>query len=696
MKPGDGKDRAAADGAAPLFVCTVAASAALSFAAAAALPSDPGWLAPLGAAAGPLAAGLGLWLIHLRRVVRPARQLAARLRHIRETPNGEAGAETAAPEDPGWLGPLPGECTALADALHRTRRETQAAARAGAADAGGQKDWLASILQTLEEGVFVCTPQHRIMLYNPAALTLAGQPGRVGLARHLGDVLDIAPVGHSLDRLRLRHEAEAGTPEGQARAAPFLCSTRGGETLLRGRMALLTGARGAVTGYVVTLVDGAADHALLAGGDALRRTLRHDLAPALDRLTKTSDSDAAAAAETALETIAEGLAGLMLGHSVMAEIHAADLAELVSRRLAPQGLRLTLTGTPRWLLADSHALVDALAMLAERIAAECGAEEFFLETGNGGERLGLDLSWRGKPLPAAALESLLEANGGADGAAHQGLARVLERHGTRLVPVAGPPGGMAALRLALHRPKTGDASARKRLPPRPEFYDANLMEAHQGDAELAARNLRGLRFVVFDCEMTGLRPDQGDEIVQIAAVPVVRGRVLSGEGMDWIVDPGRPIPPASIRFHGLTDFDVAGHPPIAEVLPEFRTFAGDAVLVAHNAAFDLRFIARAETAAGVSFDACPVLDTMLVSRLLDGGEAAHSLDALCDRYGIAITGRHTALGDTIATAELLVRMIDRLEARGLATFGAVMRATNMEAALRHRRNVIAHGTGTGG
>jgi DNA polymerase-3 subunit epsilon len=190
--------------------------------------------------------------------------------------------------------------------------------------------------------------------------------------------------------------------------------------------------------------------------------------------------------------------------------------------------------------------------------------------------------------------------------------------------------------------------------------------------------------------MTGLQPTQGDEIIQIGAVRVVKGRLLTGEGFERLVNPGRPIPPGSIKFHGLTDADVAGKPDIRAVLPEFRAYAGDAVLVGHNAAFDLKFISLKERVCGVRFGN-PVLDTMLVSSMLDGGEEDHSLDALCDRYGITITGRHTALGDTIATAELLLKLMDRLEAKGLTTFGEVMKASNMAAELRHRGAVFAHG-----
>jgi DNA polymerase-3 subunit epsilon len=104
--------------------------------------------------------------------------------------------------------------------------------------------------------------------------------------------------------------------------------------------------------------------------------------------------------------------------------------------------------------------------------------------------------------------------------------------------------------------------------------------------------------------------------------------------------------------------------------------ARDAVLVAHNAPFDLRFLQRHEAAIGGRFDH-PVLDTVLLSAVLFGTHEAHSLDALCGRLGIAIPPerRHTALGDAEATAAALCAMLAMLEARGFATLGQVLQET---------------------
>lgn len=188
------------------------------------------------------------------------------------------------------------------------------------------------------------------------------------------------------------------------------------------------------------------------------------------------------------------------------------------------------------------------------------------------------------------------------------------------------------------------------------------------------RPLTEIPYTAFDTETTGLRPSEGDEIVSIGGVRIVNGKMLPEETFDQLIDPGRAISRESTQIHGIDDAMVEGQPHIREVLPAFSRFAHGTVLVGHNAAFDMRFFQIKEELTGVRLR-MPVLDTILLSEVVHPHHEDHSIEGIAGRLGVNIAGRHTALGDAIATGELFLKLIPLLADKGIRTLGEALEAS---------------------
>ena len=182
--------------------------------------------------------------------------------------------------------------------------------------------------------------------------------------------------------------------------------------------------------------------------------------------------------------------------------------------------------------------------------------------------------------------------------------------------------------------------------------------------------LRETTFVVVDLETTGGRPsgDGHDAITEIGAVKVRGGAVL-GE-LATLVDPGRSIPPQIVALTGITTAMVCDAPTIDSVLPAFLEFARGAVLVAHNAGFDIGFLRAAAERAQIPWPRPPVLCTVrLARRVLTRDEAPSvRLAALARLFGAATTPNHRALEDARATVDVLHGLIERVGNQGVHTY----------------------------
>lgn len=199
--------------------------------------------------------------------------------------------------------------------------------------------------------------------------------------------------------------------------------------------------------------------------------------------------------------------------------------------------------------------------------------------------------------------------------------------------------------------------------------------------------LHDVTFVVVDLETTGGRAADC-EITEIGAVKVRGGQVLGELGT--LVDPGTPVPPAITVLTGITTAMLVGAPRIEEVLPTFLEFAQGAVLVAHNAPFDIGFLKAACARTGHAWPGNPVVDTVRLARrvVLRDEAPNHKLSTLAGLFHATVTPSHRALDDARATVDVLHALLGRLAPLGVTHLEDLASAADpVPADVRRRRHL---------
>ncbi len=636
-----------------------------------------------------------------------ARPILAICNHLKAAAHAKAERDIK-PGTARYLGFLEPAVREITTALTETRREVDRTIEAATAQSEEQKQYLATILRDLQQGVVICNRRHEVLLYNQRALEILHVAGDIGLGRSVFGVVTEQPFRHALTRLENRFRTGRHVEHPDGLAVLVIAATKIGNYTLKGRVSLTLGrdtAEGAETpvGYVVIFEDVTDELAAGIWRDRMLHDVTSDMRQRIanlsmvgDLLTMEGDIDAeerAAARQTFQDdgrALAERLdkldqisSDLLSSAWPMTQVLAKTLLELIrERRSEERELAIEIAGDEVWLHCDSAAIVDLVDRLLNRTAVFTKVERFTLTLTAKQRRADLDITWCGEPITVRALETWLDERLDEGLGAMTGT-DVLNRHKTEIW--CEPAGeGCCRLRLPLVTVEFDSTKGRgtTRLEARPEFYDFDLF-ARTTRESVAETRLRDLTYVVFDTETTGLEPSKGDQMVQIAGVRIVNGRMLRGEVFDSLIHPGRAIPRGSSEVHGITDAMVANADPVTTVLPRFHRFVGDAVLVAHNAAFDMKFLTLKQAEAGVSFTN-PVLDTVLLAAAVFGADESLTLDTLAERFAIKIAAeeRHTAIGDSLATGHTFLKLVDLLEAGGVTTLREAIEISEKQAAIR--------------
>lgn len=675
----------------------------------------------------PLAATLALGVGAVAVAVAGAVWLAGRpvARTLREV---RLGTELMATVNPDYrlgrpaideVGALAEEINRLAGRLADARGGLEREVARATADLQVERAKLTAVLEALGEGVAVVTPEALVTLANPEAHRMLGAPMGGLLGRNLVDFVDREKLGHFLDRLRARSGA----------SERFTLHPVGGAVLETVMTPFFDGER-RVIGVVLVLHDAtrparaeAERQRLLT--DALREA-RGPLA-SVRSLSESLLRDPTLTAEPArrlLEAIhadAVRLSDLVKWMGEPARLGPAapwhfesvtgqDLVAIVLRRLghdaSAPAIEVDVPPALPPLRAEVSALSTALAHLSRALLARRGPDgKIWLRLREVARVVQIDVGAEGGSSPEE-LEPVLDGPLSIPAGAGVTVREILQQHAGEAW--AWSDAGRVGFKVMLPSTGPADRGAPASVPPpgagfigaglrsgggpgpddveRADFYDFSLFEAmaRAVPPEARHRRLDELTCVVFDIETTGLHPEAGDRIVSIAGVRVRRGAVKRGETFDALVNPRRSIPPASVRFHGITGPMVAEAPPIDVVLPAFLRFSEGAALVGHQVWFDVKFLAGEAARLGLPpvTLAHPILDTVALSEVIHGTLGGQGLEAIAGRLGVAVRGRHSALGDALVTAEIFVRLVELLRARGVNTLGEAIDAARQLQATR--------------
>jgi len=572
-----------------------------------------------------------------------------------------------------------------------------------------ERNRLAALMSEMPHAVVVCNTDGQILLYNSKARSLFApvegndyqeqqSQGLIGLGRSVFSLLDRDPLAHALELLHRSLSRGQSSP-----ISSFMMSHHGG-AYLRINMAPVLALRDGeeqMSGFVLTLEDMTEQIAADTRRDSLIRSLTDDLQGALNEIR---DSITAILGNPEMkvdqlqqnrQTIDQASQGLELtiqmarnnymthlrAQSKVEDIPGESILEVLAKNITDRiPCKVSFQSEANiWLKLDSYSFVQTLSHLADMLNTHHSIEHLQFKLTEEDDYFSLWIEW-GQAIDDSLLnnwrDSPLISNSRGETFSFVDLLGKMSGNMQYLTSDGGKSFMGMKINYAI-QDKDQVLPIHTSIEHRPISYEFDLFE-RRGNAEMAKTPLRKLTFVVFDTETTGLNPSEGDEIIQLGAIRIVNGQILHHETIDQLVDPKRHVPASSVAIHGIDPALLVGQPTIDRVLPHFYTFAEGAVLVAHNAAFDMRFLQLQEEKTGIRFDN-PVLDTLLLSSIIHPTLKGHGLEGIAERFNITIVGRHTALGDSIVTAEVLNKLIPLLEAQGIMTLEDALLASERSA-----------------
>ncbi len=522
-----------------------------------------------------------------------------------------------------------------------------------------ERNLLAAIMGELPQGIIICNISGRILLYNSLAkkiftrtMDLKKTEQFMGLGRSIFHLLDKDLIAHAMEEIQVQ------LATGQNSAGSFFITTVSTHCLISVETIPVLDRNNCMTGFILAFQD-------ISQDISKYQTIQKHLA----RFHQSLDDKTIG--EENFHTLSDAILDSFLSRLPLTRLDPAQFffqVQKLTGHLHDIRINVYNSAHNELILADTYSLTRAFVFLFQTLAGLTHRTEFDLAASKSHDRIRCDITWEDAPLEMAQLEAIRQMRINA----LPEFESVLTLNNARFGILASHETKSAHITVSI-RTTTAPALPKKHRTPvmagsRPEFYDFDLFRTRAQNTNLLDTRLTDITYTVFDTETTGLNPDGGDEIISMGAVRIVNNRILFEDVFEELVDPRRDIPMASYRIHGINHEMVAEKDPIEKVLPRFRQFVADTVLVGHNIAFDMKMIARKEKTTRIRFPN-PILDTLLLSAVLHPVHEQHDLENIARRLGINIIGRHTALGDAISTAQIFIKLIPILNSNGILTLG---------------------------
>jgi DNA polymerase-3 subunit epsilon len=533
-----------------------------------------------------------------------------------------------------------------------------------------ERNLLAAIMAELPQGVIICNKSGRILLFNSLAKNIftPDTPSQkteyfIGLGRSIFHLLDKNLVAHAVNEITQRLNNRKENVE-----SFFITPIYTGNLISVETIPILDQER-TMTGFILAVKDISPDIEKYETID----TQLSEFKSILKKEKPFENVDL----ERKYNEMAGIIRNLSLSRLPLTTLNLKKFLGTLQKRTGHEcNIRINIFND-NWntgILADDYSLTRALIFLFKNLSRISSVTEFNLVISHPKDTIDFQISWDAPHCLLSDIENIMHTRINA----LPGFSYVLKFNDARIKLLSQDKNICSGINILA---KAGEKSldpVKQRAPvmagSRPEFYDFDLFRVDDQAKSILNTSLKDIIYTVFDTETTGLNPDGGDEIISIGAVRIVNNRIVYKDIFEELIDPKRDIPMESYRIHGINYEMVMEKETIGKVLPKFKQFASDTILIGHNIAFDMKMLKLKEKTTGIRFTN-PTLDTLLLSAVLHPVHKRHDIENIAKRLGVNIIGRHTALGDAITTAEIFKKLIPILNSNGILTLKDALNAS---------------------